>query len=169
MKKGLFAILFSVLFFVFNIVSAYGEHIWTTVRNSAVRVVPMNSVRAEAMAIWNRFQFVYFDWDSTNSYRSRSHYLGQRAFTELFSSGWSPSARRAFDRETNWLNNNRRLVYAGEAAGLGVNLTFVIDDEVLTFTFANMNPIGIGYSTRNRNHRLWFEELIDELLADIMR
>ena len=158
-------ILLLVFFFVFNISATFAQNIWTTVRNNEVRTISMNSVKSEVMNICNQYDWIYFDWGSENNYISRTRYQSTReAALMLFGSNWGPAARMESDQVIRWLNNNQKFVFATSSIGLGTLVTFVLGNEVIIVTFANMNPMGLGFSTRNRDNRRWLEELMDDIL-----
>jgi len=153
-------ILLSLMFFCLN--SLFGQNIWTTVRNNEIRVISLSSVKSEVLNIWDSFSWCYFDWEKESTYITRERYHQRILF--LYDGNISSASRAEGNQIINWLNNNQRFVYATTVVGLGTQVTFVLDDDVIIITFSNMNPRNLAFTTRNRESRRWLEELIDDIL-----
>lgn len=150
MKKIFFItfILCSVVYF------SYGQISWTTVQDNNYRVVPMTSVKSEILALSNLYQWFYEPqiW-------SREIL---RISIELDLRNSDPIIRRDSERSNQWLNSHQKFVYASHQPGINsIAIIIVNGNSVWFLTIGNLNSVGLGISTRNKQR---LEQIIDSCL-----
>ena len=126
--------------------------IWTTVRGSSVRNIPLSSVKSEILAIANQYRFFGIED------RSRSAYIAS-----LPQGGNGPLLR-------SWVNNNQNYVFALQERtiihGFTIDMAqvnFVKGDRVYILHFhPNSSPFA---SNSVQGDRRYLEQLIDTYLS----
>ena len=135
---------------------ATGEH---TARNEILRL----------FKLYNRF---WFSWDSTNHRDTRANYQAyiNRQFNEYQRLN-NPVQTRYYSWVRHWLSNNNRFAFAyiSEVPDLrrgrfdwyrSVLVVIVNGDDVISMSFANIDPLGHSLPT-SENNRTW---LINNIL-----
>ena len=167
LKKEMFLILF--LFLVCTTYS-FGQQqrfVWSTVSGSGVNVIPMSSVKAEVMRLYDRHSWMRFERDlSGDEFMERTE--RRNVIVDLYNmSRNDPRADRILQQHRrqiiSWYDNHRHFVYMRDIGSGMVIVSFVTRDTVFEVTFGH-NEFRGWFPTRN--NRQLFEETIDWLLAN---
>jgi len=145
MRKILFLIVFMALTF-----SVYGQQfLWSTVRDTAERYVPINNVTREVLTFYEQY----------NRYYDFSGYTKDR-FIEMFDYGFE---------DWEWLYDIEELtVFAlrsNSGRGSIVLIMCISKNNVNTLVFSNNAELGYDYmlthSTRREQFTNWFRTLLN--------
>jgi hypothetical protein len=162
MKKLIICVLFA-----FCATISFGQQqtfVWSTVSGSGARVIPMSSVKAEVMRLYDRYSWMRFERDLNEEI-----FIDRRERRDVIVGlyNWSlddPRADRIEQQHRRqiitWYDNYRNFVYMRDIGSMLI-VSFVMGDRVMEVTFGNQQFRG-WYPTRG--NRDFFVERVDWLL-----
>lgn len=146
MKKIMFSLILTILTF-----SAYGQqYLWSTVKDSAERYVPLNRVTSEVLDFYDQYRF-YYDFSGFNKDR----------FIENFDYG--------FD-DWEWIKKIEELtVFAlrsNSGSGSIVIVMCISKNNVNTIIFTNNSDLGSNWvmthgGSRREQFSKWFRTIMN--------
>jgi len=168
-KQRFFLVIF---LFVFCATYSFGQQqifVWSTVSGSNARVIPMSSVKAEVMRLYDLHSWMRFEADIYGEYfMDRTEHRNVIVGLYNFSLD-DPRADRVQQQHRRqiitWYDTHRNFVYMRDIGGGMLIVSFVTSDTVMEVTFGNISYQG-WYSTRAGDNRRIFEGNIDWLLAN---
>ena len=142
--------------------------VWSTVSGSGVNVIPLSSVKAEVMRLYDRYGWMRFERDlAGDTFMERTE--RRNVIVDLYNMSLNdPRADRIQQQHRrqiiNWYDNHRHFVYMRDIGSM-VIISFVTKDTVMEVTFGH-NEFRGWFPTRYGDNRKIFEEDIDWLLAN---
>lgn len=148
-------LLLLAFFFTIVVTASFGQVIWTTVQDNNYKVIPIATAKAEILKLCDLYQWFY-----TSEPFSRSLFT---AFVSMTVENTNNPIERRYNNDLlRWLNTYRFSIHSYQSPEINsVSIIIINGNNVYMPSIANINPVGIGISTRNKQR---IGQIIDEML-----